>query len=88
ASEPRGPVYLSLPRETLAEPGPASISRTPRMQPAAAGAPDPSSVSAAAKLLGAAKKPLIVSGNAGRLPSGFAALNAFAERFAIPVIQH
>lgn len=88
ASEPRGPVYLSLPRETLAEDGPASLSRAPRVQPAAGGAPDPSAVAAAAKLLTAAKKPLIVTGNAGRLPSGFAALNAFSDRFAIPVIQH
>ncbi|RTL68371.1 MAG: hypothetical protein EKK41_15620, partial [Hyphomicrobiales bacterium] len=84
----RGPVYLSLPRETLAEAGPVSISRTPRVQPVAAGAPDPASVAAAAKLIAAAKKPLIVTGNAGRLPSGFAALDAFASRFAVPVIQH
>ena len=88
ASEPRGPVYLSLPREVLAEDGPAAISPTPRVAPAPAGAPDPASLEAAARLLAEAKRPLIVACNAGRLPSGFAALSAFAERHAVPVIQH
>ncbi|MDX2202815.1 MAG: thiamine pyrophosphate-requiring protein [Hyphomicrobiaceae bacterium] len=88
ASEPRGPVYLSLPREVLAEEGPAAISRSPRVAAAGAGAPDPVSVDRAVRLLAAAKRPLIVTCNAGRLPSGFAALAAFAERYAVPVIQH
>ncbi len=88
ASEPRGPVYLSLPREVLAEEGPAAISAAPRVAAAAAGAPDPKALAEAAALLASARKPLIVTCNAGRLPSGFAALAAFAERHAIPVIQH
>ena len=87
-SEPRGPVYLSLPREVLSEPGPATISASARVAAAAAGAPDPVSLAAAARLLASAKKPLIVTCNAGRLPSGLAALAAFAERHAVPVIQH
>ncbi len=88
ASEPRGPVYLSLPREVLAEEGPEAISLAPRVAPAAAGAPDPRSLEAAARLLAAAKKPLIVTLQRGRLPSGFSALSAFAEAQAVPVIQH
>lgn len=88
ASEPRGPVYLSLPREVLAEEGPEGIAPGRRVAPASAGAPDPVSLAAAARLLAAAKKPLIVTCNAGRLPSGFAALSAFAEAQAVPVIQH
>jgi acetolactate synthase-1/2/3 large subunit len=88
ASEPRGPVYLSLPREVLAEDGPASISPSPRVAPASAGAPDPGSLAAAARLLAGATKPLIVTCNAGRLLPGFTALSAFAERHAVPVIQH
>ena len=87
ASEPRGPVYLSLPREVLAEPGPATIAPAPRVAPAAAGAPDPQSLAAAVELLAAARKPLIVTCNAGRATSGFAALTRFAQDFAIPVIQ-
>ncbi len=46
------------------------------------------SLEAAARLLAGAKKPLIVTCNAGRLPSGFSALAAFAEAHAVPVIQH
>ena len=42
----------------------------------------------AARLLAQAKRPLIVTANAGRDPAAFAALAAFAERFAIPVVQH
>lgn len=88
ASEPRGPVYLSLPREVLAEPGPETFARAPRVSPVRAGAPEPQSLAAAARLLASAKRPLIVTCNAGRLPSGFAALAAFAEAHAVPVIQH
>jgi acetolactate synthase-1/2/3 large subunit len=60
----------------------------PRVAAAAAGAPDPASLAEAAKLLASAKKPIVVTCNAGRLPSGFAALADFAERHAVPVIQH
>jgi acetolactate synthase-1/2/3 large subunit len=88
ASEPRGPVYLSLPREVLAEDGPRHIAKAARMQPAPASAPDPSSVKAAAKLLAAAKRPMIVTCNAGRNPSGFAAVSEFARRHTVAVIQH
>ena len=35
-----------------------------------------------------AKRPLIVTANAGRDAAAFAALAQFAERFAIPVVQH
>jgi acetolactate synthase-1/2/3 large subunit len=88
ASEPRGPVYLSLPREVLAGDGPPRMSKTARMRPAPVYAPEPDALKAAAKLLTAAKKPMIVTCNAGRDPSGFAALSEFAQRHAIPVIQH
>jgi acetolactate synthase-1/2/3 large subunit len=88
ASEPRGPVYLSLPREVLAEDGPPRIAKVARMQPAPASVPDPSSVRAAAKIVAAAKRPMIVTCNAGRNPSGFAAVSEFAGRHAVPVIQH
>jgi acetolactate synthase-1/2/3 large subunit len=43
---------------------------------------------AAARLLAQAKRPLIVTANAGRDAAAFAALGEFAERFAMPVIQH
>ena len=89
ATEPRGPVYLSLPREVLA----ASCAHTgqalpTRLLPAAAAAPDASAIAAAARVLAQAKRPLIVTSNAGRDASAFKALAQFCERFAIPVVQH
>ena len=88
ASEPRGPVYISLPREVLAERAAGPLRPTTRLQPATAAAPDAGAIAEAARLLTRAKRPLVVTCNAGREPGGFAALSAFAERLAIPVIQH
>ncbi|MBN9602534.1 MAG: thiamine pyrophosphate-requiring protein [Afipia felis] len=87
-TEPRGPVYLSLPREVLGEPAAAMQSGPTRLQPAAPAAPDAETISLASDLLARARRPLIVAANAGREPGAFAALAAFAERFAIPVTQH
>jgi acetolactate synthase I/II/III large subunit len=88
ASEPRGPVYLSLPREVLAERATPSLRPTTRLRPAAAPAPDAGAIDEAARLLATAKRPLLITCNAGREAGGFAALSAFVEQFGIPVIQH
>jgi acetolactate synthase-1/2/3 large subunit len=89
ASEPRGPVYLSLPREILGLPAPAASPSSPsRLQAAAPAAPDARAIETAAEWLLAAERPLIITANGGRDPAGFAALDAFAERFAIAVTQH
>src|ERR1700674_3509061 len=89
ATEPRGPVYLALPREVIA--APAADLEPPSPSPLPAGAPaaaDASAVAAAAALLAKAKRPLIVTANAGRDSAAFAGLAQFADRFAIPVVQH
>jgi len=88
ATEPRGPVYLALPREVLA--APISDPRPPlaRLHAAAPPAPDADAIAAAAHLLGNAKRPLIVTANAGRDAAAFAAMAQFAEHFAFPVVQH
>jgi acetolactate synthase-1/2/3 large subunit len=89
ATEPRGPVYLSLPREVIAAPAAESAAASPRrMNAAAAPAPDATAIVAAARLLARAKRPLIVTANAARDATAFAALGEFAERFAMPVVQH
>jgi acetolactate synthase-1/2/3 large subunit len=88
ASEPRGPVYLSLPREVLAAPCSSPPREGPMFCPAAAAAPDAEAVTAAARLLAQAKRPMIVTSNAGRHAAAFAALAQFSQRFAIPVVQH
>src|SRR5207247_2767058 len=89
ATEPRGPVYLSLPREVIeapaCEPEQPSSSRIAAASPAA---PDASAIADAARMLAQATYPLIVTANAGRDPTAFAALAQFTERFAIPVVQH
>jgi acetolactate synthase-1/2/3 large subunit len=89
ATEPRGPVYLSLPREVLA--AARSDGEQPsssRLNAAAPAAPDANAVTAAAHMLARAKRPLIVTSNAGRDAAAFSALAQFAERFAVPVVQH
>ena len=85
-SEPRGPVYLSLPREVLgdelADPGPE-----PRARPLGALTPAPAlaGIEQAAEWLAAAEAPLIVAGRCGRLAGAFEALGELALEHALPV---
>jgi acetolactate synthase-1/2/3 large subunit len=89
ATEPRGPVYLSLPREVIAAPVSEPERPSPsRLGPAAPPAPDATAVAAAAQLLAQVASPLIVTANAGRDAAAFTALTRFVERFAVPVVQH
>ena len=88
-SPPEGPVYLSLPREVLAEPLPGFAYDDPARRVAASPpAPDQAAVEAAATLLAKAKNPLIITADAGRDRAAVPALAEFAERFAIPVVEH
>jgi acetolactate synthase-1/2/3 large subunit len=88
-SEPRGPVYLSLPREVIAAPA-SGLERAGKshFHTAAPASPDTEAVAQAAAILKHAKRPLIVTANAGRDAAAFGALAQFSERFAIPVVQH
>ncbi|MGE5271927.1 MAG: thiamine pyrophosphate-binding protein, partial [Thiohalocapsa sp.] len=64
-SAPQGPVYLSLPREVLAEGMPPLAYDSPSRHAAASRpAPDEAAVAAAARLLAAARNPLIVTADA------------------------
>ena len=88
-SPPAGPVYLSLPREVLAEPLPGFSYDAPARRVAAAPpAADEGAIEEAAQILAAAANPLIITASAGRDPAAVAALSEFAARFAIPVVQH
>jgi acetolactate synthase-1/2/3 large subunit len=87
-SPPEGPVYLSLPREVLAEKLNGFAYDSPaRLVAASPPAPDPQAVAAAARLLANATHPLIVTADAGRDRATVPALAEFAERFAIPVVE-
>jgi acetolactate synthase I/II/III large subunit len=88
-SEPMGPVYLSLPREVLAQSMAEFTYTTPSRQHAAAPAfPNGEAVEEVASLLARADHPLIITSSAGRDPRAWSALADFAERYAIPVIQY
>jgi len=89
ATSPGGPVYLSLPREVLAAPLPDFSYDAPARRVAAAPpGPDKGAIDEAARILAAAENPLVVTASAGRDPAAVEALADFAERFAIPVVQH
>ncbi len=86
---PAGPVYLSLPREVLAAPLTEFSYDSPARRVAAAPpAADEGAIEEAARVLAAAENPLIVTASAGRDPAAVGALAEFAQRFAIPVVQH
>jgi acetolactate synthase-1/2/3 large subunit len=88
-SQPRGPVYLSLPREVLAAPLPGFSYDSPARRVAAAPpGPDKNAIDEAARILAAAENPLVVTASAGRDQAAVAALSEFAERFALPVVEH
>jgi len=87
-STPKGPVYLSLPREVLCEPCPAGeLDAPPRMSPAIA-APHAAALDEAARLLANAKRPLIIAQRGAGAAEGFAALGELALAWGIPVSQY
>ncbi len=87
-ASPPGPVYLSLPREVIAqaqqtfswsEPGPAAPSEPH---------PDLRQVKTAATWLASAKRPLVIAAASGRNPKAVALLAEVAERFVLPVVEN
>ncbi|WP_245409923.1 thiamine pyrophosphate-requiring protein [Pararhizobium haloflavum] len=87
-SEPRGPVYLSLPREPLMEEIPASMERPASRQSASSRAfPDPDAIAEAAAWLRGAKNPLILCQRSDPEGRAAAALRTLAGRHAIAVVE-
>src|SRR6267143_1474641 len=87
-SEPQGPVYVTLPREILASQFPGKFSESSTIAPASPPAPDPDTLDEAAKLLGKAERPLLITANGGRTVEAAHAIQQLAETFAIPVIHY
>jgi acetolactate synthase-1/2/3 large subunit len=85
-AEPRGPVYLTLPREVLADPCTAHsrVATAIRMAPVE---PNAGAVREAAKRIAAASMPVIVTTHLGRDKSAVPVLAELAESFSIPVVQ-
>jgi len=87
-AEPRGPVYVTLPREVLAQPlADLTISSPPRRQVASRRFPDPARIEEAAAYLAAARRPLIVTAELGRSRAAVDGLVALAEAGAFPVLE-
>ena len=83
-TSPRGPVYLSLPREPLAAPMPEQLAPVkPRSVPAAPHA-DPGMIATLAEWIAAAEKPLIITTTSGA--EAMAPLGRLAEKYALPVV--
>jgi acetolactate synthase-1/2/3 large subunit len=85
-SSPRGPVYLTLPREILASTTPPAGERPRRGAPRPPHA-DPAAIETLAAWIAAATSPLIITAASGRNAAGVAALAALAERFALGVVS-
>ena len=87
-SEPRGPVYLTLPREVLAEPARARRAAT-RCARSARSRPSPRRRRSRKRrdLIAKAEFPLIITSAVGRAPAAVGELAALAEEFAMPVVQ-
>lgn len=87
-SEPKGPVYLSLPREPLTEAYPEDLPHQPSAQQAATtGSPAAAAIAQLADRLCEARSPLIICQRSD--PHGLmaGALSRLANEFAIPVVE-
>jgi acetolactate synthase-1/2/3 large subunit len=87
-STPRGPVYMSLPREVLCQPCPTEGLEAPSTMAPAIAMPASGSVAEAARLLAAAENPVIFAQRGAASAEGFAALAALAAEWGIPVCQY
>src|SRR5438105_3687636 len=87
-SEPRGPVYLTLPREVLA--APAAHARRTTIRSLGVPTPEPArqAIEQAARLIAKAEFPLIVTSSIGRDPAAVDELAKLADELALPVVQN
>jgi len=87
-TEPRGPVYLSLPREVMSQPlNGFSFTSPSRRGFGTMPGPTADQVERAASILAKAERPLIIAQGAARLAASATAIGEFAARFAIPIVE-
>jgi acetolactate synthase-1/2/3 large subunit len=89
-SDPAGPVYLTLPRETLAAEWEEEAVRAfpeERYGPVRAGAADPETVARIAERLVAAENPVAITAYLGRRPEAVPALDALARECGVRVVE-
>ena len=86
-SEPRGPVYLTFPREVMVSPlGEVEFQEKPRYD-LPTFYPDPEKIQEVADLLSQARFPLVITSSLGRSPSAVNNLTDLAEAGSIGVIS-
>ncbi|HEX2225945.1 MAG TPA: thiamine pyrophosphate-requiring protein [Candidatus Binatia bacterium] len=83
---PQGPVYLTLPREVLAQKMDSITIHPFRKNPAEPLQPSPESIKRTAEVLGKASNPVIITGRLGSDPAAVGAMVAFAETLIAPVV--
>jgi acetolactate synthase I/II/III large subunit len=87
-SAPAGPVYLTLPREVLADRlGDLEYFDPTRLAPTTPQVADPAAVDEAARLLAAARNPICIVKSSGRDPAAVAPMVALAEATGMPVFE-
>src|SRR5215510_7458623 len=87
-AEPRGPVYLTLPREVLAtRPGPMTITSPSRRESRSERFPDPARIDEAARIFARAESPIVLVSAAGIDPRAVAGLGELAESGAIAIVE-
>jgi len=87
-SMPRGPVYVSLPREVLCETTPAEgLEAPPLMQPAIVH-PSSAQIEQAAEILAEAENPVIFAQHGAGSAEAFAALAKLADEWGIAICQY
>ena len=85
-TEPRGPVYLTLPRETLGNPAVApGAQKRDRPLGTTPAVPSMEAIEQAADILAKAENPLIISAHAARDPRSFYALGKIGIEHAIAI---
>ena len=88
ASDPPGPVYLTLPREVLmTEVGAVRQPGPEHAPPSRLGAGDPDLLREVARLLVGSERPIVLTSTTGRTRRGFEALVTLAELLALPVVE-
>jgi acetolactate synthase-1/2/3 large subunit len=84
-TDPKGPVYLTLPREVLAAPLDHAPFKPDARYDLPTFYPDPEKVGKAADLLAKAKCPIVITSSLGRSPEGVKALVDLADKASIAV---
>lgn len=87
-SLPKGPVYLSLPREPLCEEFDSDNAFAPASQMPVSYQPDAAALEQAVTLLTHARQPVIFAQRGVSSPAAFSALSELAERWGIPVVEN